>query len=168
MVATVHSLRMPLPEGLKVIRSNIHGYGVIATRSFAKGERLLVGEGIVYDEDADFDDTYALVFDGDIMQPPTDASVFYDLVCQARWINHSCDPNTQVDSSWDHALAHPVAWWTAQRDIAVGEELTYDYAFAPEVAEPCGCGAALCRGVIVDADCVDQIPVALRDHLRSR
>ena len=42
------------------------------------------------------------------------------------------------------------AWWVALRDIPVGEEITYDYGFAAEVAEPCACGAGGCRGLIVD------------------
>ena len=31
-------------------------------------------------------------------------------------------------------------------------EVTYDYAFPPELAEPCGCGAPSCRKLIVAAD----------------
>jgi SET domain-containing protein len=37
------------------------------------------------------------------------------------------------------------------RDVHRGEELTYDYQFAPEIPEretPCACGAQICRGVI--------------------
>jgi SET domain-containing protein len=93
-----HLYDMPLCDGLQVIRSPIHGYGVIATRMFRKGEILCEGEGVLYNEDAEFDDTYSLVFDGDAMNPPIDEQVFYDLVCQTRWINHSCEPNTTVDS----------------------------------------------------------------------
>ncbi len=146
---------MPLCDGLKVVRSAIHGYGVVATRPFVKGDMLLQGEGVLYRDEDEFDDTYCLVFEGDILQPPVHELVYYDLTCQTRWINHSCDPNTEVDTRWDTTLAHPVAWWVATRDIKVGEELTYDYAFTAEVAEPCGCGAASCRGLIVD---VEEIP----------
>jgi uncharacterized protein len=100
------------------------------------------------------------------MKPPTTAQIFYDLACQSRWINHSCDPNSHVDTKWDDNLAHPVAWWTANRDIPVGEEVTYDYAFAAECTEPCGCGSAKCRGLIVDPEEVDQVPAEMRKHLR--
>nr|HPH68147.1 hypothetical protein [Kofleriaceae bacterium] len=70
---------MPLCDGLKVVRSAIHGYGVIATRPFAAGDLLLQGEGVVYRDEDEFDDTYCLVFDGDVLQPPVDEQIFYDL-----------------------------------------------------------------------------------------
>ena len=38
-----------------------------------------------------------------------------------------------------------------QRDVAAGEELTYDYKFKPDTPEneaPCDCGADRCRGII--------------------
>ena len=60
--------------------------------------------------------------------------------------NHSCDPNL---------------WWVgpyelaARRDIAIGEELTNDYATS--TAEPgfvmaCSCGSRQCRGVVTGND----------------
>jgi uncharacterized protein len=159
---------MPLCDGSKVVRSAIHGYGIVATRRFLRGELVMLGEGVLYGEDDDFDDTYALVFDGDIMRPPINASVFYDLACQSRWLNHSCAPNTHVDTRWDDQLAHPVAWWTATRDVEIGEEFTYDYAFTASVAEPCGCGASTCRGLIVDPDEIDQVSLAMRHLLKPK
>lgn len=161
---------MPLMEGLEVIRSPIHGYGVVATRPFAEGEILLFGDGVLYRDGDEFDDTYALIVPG----YETDASgeegppLFWDLTCQSRWINHSCDPNTVVDTAWDPETKRVKAWWVALRPIAPGEELTYDYAFDAEVAEPCACGSARCRGVIVDADEVDLLPAELRARLRER
>lgn len=66
-----------------------------------------------------------------------------------RLMNHSCDPNV---------------WWgddntmIARRDIAVGEELTYDYAMT-EVSVPfemiCGCGSPLCRKKVTNFDHLD-------------
>ena len=92
--------------------------------------------------------------------------LFWDLTCQSRWINHSCDPNAVVDSRFDRGTRDVRAWWVALRDIAPGEELTYDYAFAAEVAEPCACGSPRCRGLIVDPDELDQVPDELRRYLR--
>jgi hypothetical protein len=164
---------MPTVTGLRVIRSAVHGYGVIAERRFKKGEVVIRAEGFLYAEDADFDDTYALVLPTeDLPGLPEDLSkgelFFYDLVDQSRWINHSCDPNTQVESAMDRATGRPVAWWVATRTIEPGEELFYDYAFVGSVAEPCGCGATTCRGLIVDPDPEElaRVPRKLRKHLR--
>jgi hypothetical protein len=70
---------------------------------------------------------------------------------------------------WDEAKGAPVAWWVALRDIPVGEEITYDYAFVADVAEPCHCGAANCRGVIVeeDPDNLANLSAPLRALLRN-
>jgi hypothetical protein len=154
---------MPLLDGLRVTRSRIHGYGVIATRPYLRDEILCYGDGVLYDADADFDDTYALVLpaeDSDTGEP-----MFWDLVCQTRWFNHSCDPNTEVMLKWDSAQNAMTAWWVVLRDIPVGEEITYDYAFVADVAEPCHCGAEICRGVIVDDD-PDNL-IKLPEHLRA-
>jgi uncharacterized protein len=60
--------------------------------------------------------------------------------------NHSCDPNL---------------WWAApytlvaRRDIAVGEELTNDYATSTgeeDFRMLCRCGSALCRSVVTGRD----------------
>lgn len=159
----------PLP-GLAVVHSSIHGYGIVTTRRFAAGELVCPGDGVLYHGDETFDDTYALIlpavdggpaFAGDLARDP-EAQMFYDLVDQTRWINHSCDPNTRVESEWDPAAGICRTRWIAVRDIEIGEELHYDYAFAAEVAEPCNCGAASCRGLIVDPDEIDQLPEDLR------
>lgn len=161
---------MPLLEGLKVVRSAIHGYGVIALRRFNKGEIVVWGEGVVYREDEDFDDTYALITPG--YEPDQDGdegpAMYLDLADQTRWINHSCNPNTEVDTVWDPDTQNIKAWWVALRDIEPGEELTYDYAFSGALAEVCACGARTCRGLIVDADELDEVPEHMRVHLRDR
>jgi hypothetical protein len=141
---------MPLLDGLRVVISKIHGYGVITTRTFKAGELVCFGDGVLYDAETDFDDTYALILPGE--DSGLGDTLFWDLACQTRWFNHSCDPNSEVRSKWDHDAKTIRAWWIALRDIEVGEEITYDYGFAAEVAEPCYCGAARCRGVIVDDD----------------
>lgn len=160
---------MPPPEGLVVVRSRVHGYGLETTRRFAAGEIVTAGDGVIFREGDDFDDTYALVIpaiDAGFTDDPEEL-VFYDLVDQTRWINHSCEPNTRVDARWDPIAKIARTWWIAVRDIEIGEELFYDYAFVAVSAEPCNCGAATCRGLIVDPDEVDEVPEALRHHLRT-
>lgn len=161
---------MPLLDGLRVVHSKIHGYGVIATRRFKTGELVCFGDGVLYAQDAEFDDTYALILDrseGD--DDAEEDIVFWDLACQTRWFNHACDPNTEVCSRWDREADTMRAWWVALRDIEVGEEITYDYAFTAEVAEPCACGTAACRGVIVDDDPENlaKLPERLKQLLRG-
>jgi len=153
---------MPLLDGLRVVASPIHGYGVVTTRRFTRGELVSFGDGVLYDADTDFDDTYALILPGE--DSGRGEVLFWDLVCQTRWFNHSCDPNSEVLSRWDHGAGTMRAWWVALRDIAIGEEITYDYAFAAEVAEPCSCGTARCRGLIVDDD--PAVLAKLPEHLR--
>ncbi len=155
---------MPSLDGLRVVRSRIHGYGVVATRAFLAGETVCFGDGVSYSPDDDFDDTYALILD----TPHGD--VLWDLVDQTRWFNHACEPNTEVRSHWDEDSQTLVAWWVAVRAIEPGEEITYDYAFVADVAEPCACGAPSCRGLIVDPDPAQlaRLPEHLRPLLRLR
>lgn len=68
----------------------------------------------------------------------------------SRFINHSCEPNCVVEIAHDRVHVH------AARDIAAGEELTFDYAYEWEARYPvqmleshrCACGARQCRGSI--------------------
>lgn len=141
---------MPFLDGIRIVASKIHGYGGVTTRPFKTGDILCHGDGVLYGADDDFDDTYALILDPE--EPSLGDTVFYDLVCQTRWFNHSCEPNTDVLAKWNRETQRVDAWWVARRDLEVGEELTYDYGFAAEVAEACYCGASTCRGLIVDDD----------------
>ena len=158
---------MPLLDGLRVVSSKIHGYGVVTTRPFTKGEVVCFGDGVLYKADDDFDDTYSLILPGEDSRPRA-SRCFWDLVCQTRWFNHSCDPTPRSSRSGTPRRTRCRAWWVALRDIPVGEEITYDYAFVAEVAEPCACGAATCRGLIVDDDPekLAKLPEHLRAHLR--
>jgi uncharacterized protein len=135
---------MPPIPGLRVVISGIHGYGVIATRDFAPGELVTEVEGIVWSaERADLDDRYSLWLDGDW---------YFDMVDQTRWINHSCAPNCEIEGGVEPDGGAPWARVVAIRAIRAGEEVTYDYAFDAELAEPCACGVATCRGWIVEED----------------
>jgi uncharacterized protein len=131
---------MPLMEGLRVIRSRIHGYGVIATRAFAEGEVISQVDGVLYRPHARLDDRGTLWLDGDW---------YLDILDQMRWLNHSCEPNVWIDAGLGDDGA-PWARVIALRAIAPPEELVLDYAFGADHAVPCACGAAACRGWIVD------------------
>jgi hypothetical protein len=138
---------MPPIAGLSVVRSSIHGYGVIATRDFHPGELVAVIDGFVLAEDDPADDRYALWL-GD--------RKYFDMLDQTRWINHSCDPNVYIDAGFrddGSAWAHVIALCS----VRTGDELAYDYAFPANLAERCFCNATRCRGWIVDADDLDRV-----------
>jgi hypothetical protein len=113
---------MPLMDGLRVVRSGIHGYGVVATRPFRRGELVMYGDGVLYRQEDEFDDTYALILPGYEAGPDGQEGppMFWDLACQSRWINHSCDPNSVVESRWFPHEKTVLAWWQALRDIEPG------------------------------------------------
>jgi SET domain-containing protein len=66
----------------------------------------------------------------------------------ARFINHSCNPNLETQKV--RVGSETRVGLFALRDIAVGEELTYDYQFAYFGSEPwkCLCRSSNCRGVL--------------------
>lgn len=72
------------------------------------------------------------------------------------YMNHSCDPTAWFEDPFTIA---------ARRDIAPGEEITFDYAMS-EIREDfglnCGCGSTLCRGRITPHD------YRIRPELRER
>ncbi len=138
---------MPLIPGLRVVRSSVHGYGVVALRDFAEGEMMAEIEGVTWREGEWWDDTYTLRI--------TDA-VSFDMVDQTRWINHSCSANAEIDLGLDER-GEPWAKLYAWRDIAAGEEVTYDYEFPAELAEPCSCGSPVCRKWIVREEELAQV-----------
>ena len=141
----------PLP-GLKVVCSPIHGYGVVAVRDFAPGQVIAWVDGVLYREKEIPDDTYALW---------VDEGWYFDMVDQTRWINHSCQPNGEIEAELD---GRGGAWAriVALRPIRAGDEITYDYAFPAEFAEPCACGTAACRGWIIDEDELPRLQARVR------
>lgn len=132
-----------------------HGVGAFALRDIYSGTRLIeyAGERITEAEgDARYPEvpgqeiiTYLFAIDDDIV---IDAAVGGN---DARFINHSCDPNC------DAVVEDGRIWIETIRDVNAGEELAYDYAFvlperhtpAAKRRYPCRCGAATCRGTIL-------------------
>lgn len=77
----------------------------------------------------------------------------------ARYLNHSCAPNCEAQQEEERI------WIVALRDIAPGEELTFNYGYdLSEWADyPCGCGAPDCLGYIVAAEHRAAVQQALRE-----
>jgi len=133
----------------------MQGLGAFATMPIAAGTRLIeyAGERLTPAEaDARYPDvaserhhTFLFAIDEDIV---IDAAVDGN---EARFINHACDPNC------DAVIDAQRIWIDASRDIGIGEELAYDYAYVLEERHspaakrrfPCHCGASTCRGTIL-------------------
>ncbi len=66
----------------------------------------------------------------------------------AMFLNHSCEPNCETEEENERV------WILALRNIAAGEELTYDYhLYDGDPAEaPCHCGAATCRKTMFSSE----------------
>ncbi len=135
--------------------SPLQGLGAFATRRIPGGTRLIeyAGERLTPDEaDARYPDdaderhhTFLFAIDEDVV---VDAAVNGN---EARFLNHSCDPNCDV------VIDDGRLWIETVRDVERGEELVYDYAYVLEERHspaakrrfPCHCGAATCRGTIL-------------------
>ena len=138
------------------IRSSpIQGRGAFAIRPIPSGTRLIeyTGERITPaesevrypDKPGERHHTFLFAIDDGVV---VDAAVDGN---EARFINHSCDPNC------DAIVENERIWITTVRDVAVGEELAYDYKYVLEERHtpgrkrrfPCHCGSKNCRGTIL-------------------
>jgi len=135
--------------------SPIQGLGAFAARRIPAGTRLVeyTGERLTpVQADARYPDvegerhhTYLFAIDDDVV---IDAAVGGN---EARWINHSCDPNC------DAVVERGRIWIETIRDVGIGEELAYDYAYVLEERHtlaakrrfPCTCGARQCRRTLL-------------------
>lgn len=139
---------------VRLKRSSIHGRGLIAVKPIPAGTRVIeyVGEKVTKAE-ADRRDAARLARqeageDGCVYlfelnaRHDIDGDVSWNT---ARLINHSCAGNCEPEIARGHI------WIVALRDIAEGEELTYDYGFDFENwrDHPCRCGTTACVGYIV-------------------
>ncbi len=146
--------RTPLFE---VRHSPIHGYGVFAARRIRKGTTVIeyLGDRVSHVkadaryEDKDPNDNHTFLFTVD-SRTVIDAGVNGN---DARYINHACDPNCESTTLNKRIFIEAI------RTIQPGEELSYDYQIqrdsddAPNVDEiyACRCGAAKCRGSMLEA-----------------
>jgi hypothetical protein len=150
----------------EVRRSPIQGRGVFATANIRKGKRITeyLGEPITHEEaDRRYDDnngrhhTFLFILDDKTVLDARHEGN------DARYINHSCDPNCESVIEDGHI------WIEALRAIPKETELTYDYQFEwQDEYEPediryyaCRCGSAKCRGTII------KVPAYLRPTVKK-
>jgi len=140
---------------IRVRCSKVHGSGVFAVRPIRKGTRIIeyTGERIThaqadsrYDSKDDRDNhTFLFIVD---RKTVIDAGVDGN---DARFINHSCDPNCES------VIEERRVFIEALRNIAAGEELAYDYQIKRDADDPadideifaCRCGSEACRGTML-------------------
>jgi SET domain-containing protein len=146
----------PVNEWMELRRSPIHGLGAFARRDIPKGTRIIeyVGEKISNAEaDRRYDDEkmkthHTFLF---ILNTKQCIDAAYE-GNEARFINHSCDPNAEA------FIPRGRIWIEAIKTIPKGAEIAYDYGFEDDAKYTlddyrryaCHCGAAKCRGTIVD------------------
>ncbi|MDO8460444.1 MAG: SET domain-containing protein-lysine N-methyltransferase [Nanoarchaeota archaeon] len=145
-------------ELFDVKNSKIHGNGIYASIDIKKGTKIIeyVGNKVTKEE-ADIvsdrqlelakgnkgigevylfelNDTHDI--DGNVGWNP------------ARFINHSCEPNCEVE------IENDKIWIVALKDIKKGKELSYDYGYDAEDFKDhkCKCGSENCFGYIVGED----------------
>lgn len=128
---------------LVIRKSRIHASGCFTTEPIKKGsciveytgERISIAEADRRYEGKDYTYLFGLqngkqVIDGNGV---------------AAFINHSCDGNCETDEIEGHV------WIMAARNIAAGEELTYDYnLYDGDGHAPCRCGSTDCRGTMYE------------------
>jgi len=78
---------------------------------------------------------------------------------EARFANHSCDPNCQIEKWWINGEF--CVGLFALHDISPGAELTYDYRFQSFGEKlKCWCGSKKCRGLMGENRRVDEVDPA--------
>ena len=137
--------------------SPIHGCGGFARCARAAGTRIIeyvgekidqaesnrrcrLGNNFVFALDAHWN------LDGSVGENP------------ARLLNHSCAANAEAQLLDGHI------WIVARRDLAAGEEITfnYNYDLIDYREHPCRCGAVGCVGFMVAEELFDHVRAQTR------
>jgi uncharacterized protein len=134
-----------------VRRSSIHGKGVFATTYIPAGTRLIEYKGErISDEESEHlytETTHTFLFmleNNEVIDGSRNGN-------NARWINHSCEPNCEA-SEEDGRL-----FIDALSSLEAGDEITIDYNLYLEARYTaalkrqyaCGCGTEQCRGTLL-------------------
>ena len=140
-------------QNLRFGKSTVHGWGVYTDVFIKAGDFIVEYRGILIGNAvADKrEKLYERAKIGSDYMFRVDKSTVCDATKQgnlARFINASCTPNCRTKIVTTNGIKKIGIY--AKRDINPGEELNYDYKFAPEKDEskriPCRCASAHCRG----------------------
>ncbi|MCP3671577.1 MAG: adenosylmethionine decarboxylase [Gammaproteobacteria bacterium] len=144
----------------RIVTDNPDNWHIVASRAFAQGDLLEPLETMSKNIDVSTVDYIDVILEETqekkrvytaISAVPGDAGCEPTML-EIPWcfMNHSCEPNAH-DRWVDEAEKKPQFIGTqALRDIAEGEELTYDYALEQYTGKfECWCDAESCRGTIL-------------------
>jgi hypothetical protein len=140
---------------ISVRNSPIHGRGVFALKRIPKGTRIIEYKGmLITDKEADRRYSRMQAHSPHTMLFSVDDGLVIDATRKgnsARWINHSCAPNCEIEEE------HHRVFIESRRDISAGEELSYDYNLqigekhtkTAKREHACFCGSRRCRGTML-------------------
>tara|TARA_Y100001970_G_C14045642_1_gene756175 strand:+ start:292 stop:783 length:492 start_codon:yes stop_codon:yes gene_type:complete len=158
----------------KVRKSKIHGTGVFADQNIKKntkiieyiGEKVLRSEGNKRSEKRlkkylnSVETGSVYIFEVN-SKYDIDGSPLYN---KARYINHSCNPNCEVD------IEKGRIWISSIKDIKRGDELSYDYGFEFDeddfMDHKCNCGSKKCIGFVISSDDWNKYKKYLRKQIK--
>ncbi len=141
-------------------RSKVHGHGIFATMDIQKNKKIIqyIGEKVTKSEGNKRSEKRIKKF----LNSKKTGSVYifelnkkYDidgspLYNKARYINHSCQPNCEVD------VINGEIWISSIKKIRKGEELSYDYGYSFDKDDYkdhlCKCSSKICIGYIISSD----------------
>ena len=132
----------------KIKKSKIDNKGLYASKDIKDRSKIIEYKGKILtkkevEKNPKFDNEKAIYLFNINKKYDLDGDFKYNT---ARLINHSCNPNCEVDG---RGLK---LWIFALRNIKKGEELSYDYGFGYDKDYKdyiCKCGAKNCCGYIV-------------------
>ena len=132
----------------KIKKSNIDNKGLYASKNIKAKQIVIHYKGKLVtkkevEKNPKFDNDKAIYLFNVNNRYDLDGDFEYN---EARLINHSCNPNCEVDGKGLKL------WIFALRDIKKDEELSYDYGFGYDKDYKqfvCKCGANNCVGYIV-------------------
>ena len=135
----------------RIKKSNIDNKGLYAATNIKKDIKIIEYKGRIItvketEINPKFDNDKAIYLFNLNKKYDLDGDFKYNT---ARLINHSCDPNCEVDGTGLKL------WIYSIKDIKKNEELTYDYGFSFDKDYkdfPCRCGAKKCVGFIVKSE----------------
>ena len=160
----------------KVKSSKIHGTGVFANKNIPKNTKVIqyIGEKITKKEGdkrsarrikeyLNSEKTGSVYIFELNSKYDIDGSVQYN---KARYINHSCDPNCEVN------ISNNEIWISSIKKSKKGKELNYDYGYEFDEDDfrdhVCKCGSKDCIGFIISSDQWDKYLKYLKKIIKKK